>query len=60
MVKSDQTVELDQTVESEQTVEYETNTPQAKPVVVAPAMNTVMWEHPATRRHLAALQAARS
>jgi phosphopantothenoylcysteine decarboxylase len=24
----------------------------ARPVVVAPAMNTLMWEHPATQRHL--------
>src|SRR5262249_36352094 len=24
----------------------------ARPVVLAPAMNTLMWEHPATRRHL--------
>src|SRR5262249_4446067 len=23
----------------------------ARPVVLAPAMNTLMWEHPATRRH---------
>jgi phosphopantothenoylcysteine decarboxylase/phosphopantothenate--cysteine ligase len=27
------------------------------PVLVAPAMNTTMWEHPATRRNLAALRA---
>ncbi|RME83927.1 MAG: bifunctional phosphopantothenoylcysteine decarboxylase/phosphopantothenate--cysteine ligase CoaBC, partial [Zetaproteobacteria bacterium] len=27
------------------------------PVVVVPAMNTAMWEHPATRRNLAELQA---
>jgi phosphopantothenoylcysteine decarboxylase len=26
---------------------------RAKPVVLAPAMNTLMWEHPATSRHLA-------
>lgn len=26
------------------------------PVVVAPAMNTVMWEHPATRRNIATLR----
>lgn len=26
-----------------------------KAVVVAPAMNTAMWEHPATRRHISAL-----
>lgn len=26
-----------------------------KPVVLAPAMNTMMWEHPATVRHLRAL-----
>jgi phosphopantothenoylcysteine decarboxylase len=26
-----------------------------KPVVVAPAMNTLMWEHPATRKHLSQL-----
>ncbi len=25
---------------------------RARPVVVAPAMNTLMWEHPATGRHL--------
>jgi phosphopantothenoylcysteine decarboxylase len=25
---------------------------QARPVVLAPAMNSLMWEHPATRRHL--------
>jgi phosphopantothenoylcysteine decarboxylase len=24
----------------------------ARPVVIAPAMNTLMWEHPMTRRHL--------
>lgn len=28
-----------------------------RPLVVAPAMNTQMWEHPATRRHLAQLAA---
>jgi len=28
-----------------------------KPVLVAPAMNVRMWEHPATRRNLAALKA---
>ena len=28
-----------------------------KPVVVAPAMNVRMWQHPATRRNLAQLQA---
>ncbi|HZT82381.1 MAG TPA: flavoprotein [Gemmataceae bacterium] len=27
----------------------------ARPVVLAPAMNTLMWEHPLTARHLAAL-----
>ncbi|MBY0231710.1 MAG: phosphopantothenoylcysteine decarboxylase [Gemmataceae bacterium] len=26
---------------------------RAKPVLLAPAMNTLMWEHPATARHLA-------
>jgi len=26
---------------------------RTRPVVVAPAMNTLMWEHPATARHLA-------
>lgn len=26
-----------------------------KPVLLAPAMNTLMWEHPATRRHLLSL-----
>jgi phosphopantothenoylcysteine decarboxylase len=26
-----------------------------KPAILAPAMNTKMWEHPATRRHLATL-----
>jgi phosphopantothenoylcysteine decarboxylase len=29
----------------------------ARPVVLAPAMNTLMWEHPATGRHLAQLTA---
>jgi len=29
----------------------------AKPVVLAPAMNTLMWQHPFTRRHLKALAA---
>jgi len=29
----------------------------ARPLVVAPAMNTFMWEHPMTRRHLRALAA---
>lgn len=29
----------------------------AAPVLVAPAMNTTMWEHPATRRNLATLRA---
>lgn len=24
----------------------------AKPIIVAPAMNTLMWDHPATRKHL--------
>jgi phosphopantothenoylcysteine decarboxylase len=28
-----------------------------KPVVLAPAMNTLMWEHPFTRRHLRAVAA---
>jgi phosphopantothenoylcysteine decarboxylase len=27
----------------------------SRPVVLAPAMNTLMWEHPLTRRHLNAL-----
>jgi phosphopantothenoylcysteine decarboxylase len=27
----------------------------ARPIVLAPAMNTLMWEHPLTRRHLRAL-----
>lgn len=27
----------------------------SRPILVAPAMNTQMWEHPATRRHLAQL-----
>lgn len=29
----------------------------AKPVVLAPAMNTLMWQHPFTRRHLRAVAA---
>jgi phosphopantothenoylcysteine decarboxylase len=29
----------------------------AKPVVLAPAMNTMMWQHPFTRRHLKAIAA---
>jgi len=29
----------------------------AKPVVLAPAMNTLMWEHPFTRRHLKSIAA---
>jgi phosphopantothenoylcysteine decarboxylase len=29
----------------------------ARPVVLAPAMNTFMWDHPLTRRHLRALAA---
>jgi phosphopantothenoylcysteine decarboxylase len=29
----------------------------ARPVVLAPAMNTLMWEHPLTRRHLRQLAA---
>ena len=29
----------------------------AKPVVLAPAMNTLMWQHPFTRRHLKAVAA---
>jgi phosphopantothenoylcysteine decarboxylase len=29
----------------------------ARPVVLAPAMNTLMWEHPFTRRHLRAVAA---
>lgn len=28
----------------------------ARPVVIAPAMNTLMWDHPATARHLAQIQ----
>ena len=28
---------------------------RARPIVLAPAMNTFMWEHPLTARHLAAL-----
>jgi phosphopantothenoylcysteine decarboxylase/phosphopantothenate--cysteine ligase len=31
--------------------------PSEKPVMVAPAMNTRMWEHPATRENLAKLRA---
>jgi phosphopantothenoylcysteine decarboxylase len=30
---------------------------RAKPVVLAPAMNTLMWEHPTTKRHLAQVAA---
>ncbi|MBA4189781.1 MAG: phosphopantothenoylcysteine decarboxylase [Planctomycetaceae bacterium] len=29
----------------------------ARPVVLAPAMNTLMWQHPFTRRHLKAIAA---
>ncbi|MDY3552184.1 flavoprotein [Gemmata sp. JC717] len=29
----------------------------ARPVVMAPAMNTLMWQHPFTRRHLRAIAA---
>jgi phosphopantothenoylcysteine decarboxylase len=29
----------------------------AKPVILAPAMNTLMWQHPFTRRHLRAIAA---
>ena len=29
----------------------------ARPVVLAPAMNTLMWDHPFTRRHLRSLGA---
>jgi phosphopantothenoylcysteine decarboxylase len=29
----------------------------ARPVVLAPAMNTLMWQHPFTRRHLRAIAA---
>jgi len=29
----------------------------AKPVVLAPAMNTLMWQHPFTRRHLRSIAA---
>ncbi len=29
----------------------------ARPVILAPAMNTLMWQHPATRRHLAQVAA---
>lgn len=28
---------------------------RSKPIVLAPAMNTMMWEHPATAEHLATL-----
>jgi phosphopantothenoylcysteine decarboxylase len=28
----------------------------ARPIVLAPAMNTLMWEHPTTGRHLAQIQ----
>lgn len=31
--------------------------PSATPLLIAPAMNTVMWEHPATRANMATLQA---
>ena len=31
--------------------------PSGKPVILAPAMNTVMWEHPFTRKHLRAVGA---
>ncbi|CAN0329102.1 unnamed protein product, partial [Phaeothamnion confervicola] len=30
--------------------------PRGKPMVVCPAMNTAMWQHPFTRRHLDALR----
>lgn len=30
---------------------------RARPIVLAPAMNTLMWEHPATTRHLAQVAA---
>lgn len=30
---------------------------RSRPVVLCPAMNTLMWEHPATNRHLAQLAA---
>lgn len=30
---------------------------RTRPLIVAPAMNTLMWEHPATARHLAQLAA---
>src|ERR1700676_5365764 len=30
---------------------------RARPVLLAPAMNTLMWEHPATARHLAQITA---
>jgi phosphopantothenoylcysteine decarboxylase len=29
----------------------------ARPAILAPAMNTLMWEHPATARHLAQIAA---
>jgi phosphopantothenoylcysteine decarboxylase len=29
---------------------------RSRPIVLAPAMNTLMWEHPATARHLAQIQ----
>jgi len=29
----------------------------AKPVILAPAMNTLMWQHPFTRKHLRAIAA---
>lgn len=28
----------------------------SRPIVLAPAMNTLMWEHPATARHIAQIQ----
>ncbi len=30
---------------------------RTRPIVIAPAMNTLMWEHPATTRHLEQIQA---
>jgi phosphopantothenoylcysteine decarboxylase len=30
---------------------------RSRPIVLAPAMNTLMWEHPATARHLAQIHA---
>jgi phosphopantothenoylcysteine decarboxylase len=30
---------------------------RSRPVILAPAMNTLMWEHPATARHLAQIAA---